>query len=76
MSLAMKAQQMRLVHIGVALCRRQAGMAKQFLNRSQIPPIAKKMCGKGMSERVRCYMRWQIKAGSQIFNQSLHRSRA
>ena len=45
MSLAMKAQQMRLVHIGVALCRRQAGMAKQFLNGTKIGSVSKKMRG-------------------------------
>ena len=49
-------------------------MAEQFLNRPQIATIAKKMCGKGMSECMRCYMFWQIKAGPQIFNQSLYRS--
>ena len=75
MSLAMKAQQMRLVHIGVALCRRQAGMAKQFLNGTKIGSVSKKMRGKGVAKRMRCDMRWQIKAGPQFFNQSLYRSR-
>ena len=41
-------------------------MTKQFLNCTQIATIAKKMCGKGMSERMRGDMRWQIKAGPQI----------
>ena len=59
MSLAMKAEQMRLVHIGVALCRRQAGMAKQFLNGTKIGYVSKKMRGKGMSKRMRRDMRWQ-----------------
>ena len=76
MSLAMKAQQMRLVHIGVALCCRQAGMAKQFLNGTNIGSVPKKMRGKGVAKRMRCDMRWQIKARPQIFNQSLYRSRA
>ena len=48
-------------------------MAKQFLNRPN-RHHCQKMCGKGMSERMRCDMRWQIKAGPQIFNQSLYRS--
>ena len=53
MSLAMKAQQMRLVHIGVALCCRQAGMAKQFLNGTKIGSISKKMGGKSVAKRMR-----------------------
>ena len=57
MSLAMKAQQMRLVHIGVSLCRRQAGMAKQFLNGTKIGSVSKKMRGKGVAKRMRCDMR-------------------
>ena len=57
MSLAMKAQQMRLVHIGVALCCRKAGMAKQFLNGTKIGSVSKKMRGKGVAKRMRCDMR-------------------
>ena len=57
MSLAMKAQQIRLVRIGVALCRRQAGMAKQFLNGAKIGSVSKKMRGKGVAKRMRRDMR-------------------
>ena len=57
MSFAMKAQQMRLVHIGVALCCRQSGMAKQFLNGTKIGSVSKKMRGKGVAKRMRCDMR-------------------
>ena len=57
MSLAINAQQMRLVHIGVALCRRQAGMAQQFLNGTKISSVSKKMGGKGMAQRMRRDMR-------------------
>ena len=60
MSLAMKAQQMRLVHFGVALCCRQAGMAKQFLNGTKIGSVSKKMRGKGVAKRMRRDMRRKV----------------
>ena len=50
---------MRLVHIGVALCRRQAGMAKQFLNGTKIGTVSKKMCGKGVAQRMWCDIGWK-----------------
>lgn len=76
MGFTMHAQQMRLVHIGVALCCRQAGMAKKFLNRPQIGTIAKKMRGKSMAKRMWRYMRWQIQLQPQGFDKPLCGARA
>ena len=40
-------------------------MTEQFLNRTQIATIAKKMCSKGMSKRMRCDMRRKAKLEPQ-----------
>ena len=65
MSLAMKAQQMSLVHISVSLCCRQAGVAKQLLNCTKIGSVSKKMRGKGVAKRMRRDMRWKAELEPQ-----------
>ena len=57
MSLTMKAPQMRLVHICVTLCRRQAGMPKQLLNGTKIGSVSQKMRRNGVAKRIQFDMR-------------------
>ena len=67
MCLAVKPQQMGLVDAGIALCGRQAGMAKKFLNGAKIGTMAQQMCGKGVTQRVRRDMR-QAELEAKRFN--------
>ena len=47
-------QQLSLVHVCVALRRRQAGVAQQILDRTQIRAAGQQMRGEGVPQRVRC----------------------
>jgi hypothetical protein len=44
----------RFIDMRVALGSRQAGMAEQLLNRTQIAAACQQMCGKAVAEGVWC----------------------
>src|SRR5687768_11489356 len=53
MRLLVDLNQLGCVHMRVSLCRAQASVAEQLLNRAQVRAVRKQMGRKGMSQRVR-----------------------
>ena len=64
-------QQARRVDLGVALGRRQRGVAQQVLDGPQIRPRSQQMGGEGVAEGVRRHPVRQAQASAQGLDQTL-----
>ena len=67
-------EQMLAIDFSVNLCGGQAGVTQQVLNGPQIRPVTQQMCGKGMSQRMRCRRFWKAQRTSQFGNRQLNLS--
>src|SRR5260370_18912566 len=75
MRLVVDRDELRGVDRGVALRRRQAGMAQQLLDRAQIAAAGEQMRGEAVAQRVRRGALGQADIGAQFLQPRLHDAR-